>query len=169
MAGCLDFCKRLEATDTPAPMDYIYSLPTEAQWEYACRAGSKLKYIRGNSEEDLSEIAWYKRNNPDFTTQIVGQKTPNDWGFYDMLGNVAEWCFDEPVDYPTNTTQVDWVGKSDSRYHILRGGAAVTPQHSELLTYYGRAYGSGANPFFGFRICLRYEAPKNPDEKLETN
>lgn len=64
-------------------------MPTEAEWEYACRAGLEDKPRYGEPDE----IAWYK-NNSDDTTKLVGKKIPNGFGFYDMLGNVAEWCSD---------------------------------------------------------------------------
>lgn len=67
-----------------------YRLPTEEEWEYACRAGSITKYPNGDSEEDLDKIAWYAANSDDRTHNVKG-KEPNAWGLYDMLGNVWEW------------------------------------------------------------------------------
>jgi len=70
-----------------------YRLPSEAEWEYAARAGSKGKYYFGNSEASLSDYAWYDKNS-NKETHTVGQKKPNAWGLYDMLGNVREWVED---------------------------------------------------------------------------
>jgi formylglycine-generating enzyme required for sulfatase activity len=69
----------------------LFSLPTEAQWEYACRAGSKTAYYFGDEAETLSDYAWYAANSS-MKSQPVAQKMPNAWGLYDMHGNVWEWC-----------------------------------------------------------------------------
>jgi formylglycine-generating enzyme required for sulfatase activity len=100
-------------------------LPTEAEWEFACRAGSMTDYCFGDSEAALAEYAWYEGNSSG-VTHAVGEKKPNAWGLYDMHGNVWEWCQDwyDPR-YYANSPRVDPQGPARSSLgaHVLRGGA----------------------------------------------
>lgn len=94
-----------------------FDLPTEAQWEYACRAGTTTTYYWGNSMDD--SYVWYVNNSVN-TTHAVGTKTPNAWGLYDMSGNVWEWCLDW---YGTLTYGTDPRGPSSGSHRVERGGS----------------------------------------------
>jgi acetoin utilization deacetylase AcuC-like enzyme/formylglycine-generating enzyme required for sulfatase activity len=100
-----------------------YRLPTEAEWEYACRAGTMTQYSFGNSSGSLKDYAWHAENAA-AATHPVGQKKPNAWGLYDMHGNVSEWCNDRYAkDYYKQSPDKDPRGPSEGRERVIRGGA----------------------------------------------
>ncbi|MFH1985858.1 MAG: formylglycine-generating enzyme family protein [Pseudomonadota bacterium] len=99
-----------------------YALPTEAQWEYAARAGSQSTYCFGHDRSRLAEFAWYKKNSAD-ATHPVGQLSPNDWGLFDMHGNVHEWCSDWfDRNYYAKAPSKDPAGPDKGLAKALRGG-----------------------------------------------
>ena len=106
-----------------------FVLPTEAQWEYACRAGSTTRYYFGDDKSKLGEYAWYEANSDTMffglskQTHPVGKKKPNAWGLYDMHGNVCEWCLDfYDFDYYANSPVDDPSGPITGKYRMVRGG-----------------------------------------------
>lgn len=100
-----------------------YRLPTEAEWEYACRAGAKTVYFFGDSPAQLAEYAWFDRNAGG-RPQPVGQKKPNPWGLYDICGNVWHWCNDfYGVDYYQQSPSENPRGPQEGDTRVVRGGA----------------------------------------------
>ncbi|MEE8525721.1 MAG: formylglycine-generating enzyme family protein [Thermoanaerobaculia bacterium] len=127
----LKFCNRLSAEEGRTPCYQIgdgdevswdraadgYRLLTEAEWEYACRAGSRTRWFFGDEEDELGEYAWFGANSKN-EPQPVGRKKPNAWGLYDMHGNVYEWCWDR---FGPKEPQVDPPGSDE--WPVVREGA----------------------------------------------
>jgi len=130
-----------------------YRLPTEAEWEYACRAGSQASYSFGNDVDALPDYAWYRANS-EKQTHPVGRRKPNPHGLHDMHGNVVEWCQDWYGDYPDGPV-TDPTGPREGSARVQRGGAWADPAR-----YCRTANRHGVVPdirydVFGFRlVCL---------------
>ena len=113
-----EFCQRLGQVEGKT-----YRLPTEAEWEYACRAGGGAPYCCGDDDTELSKYAWYDLNSGG-KTHPVGEKKPNAWGLYDMHGNVYEWCADwYESGYYAKSPAEDPAGPSGGSHRVYRGGA----------------------------------------------
>jgi len=145
------------------PSGYVFRLPTEAEWEYACRAGTTTRFYWGNysdADTTINSYAWYSSDDGN-TTEPVGMLLPNDWGLYDMAGNVWEWCQDwYSATYYTTTAQTDPAGPTSGSYRVLRGGSWY--YYSD---YCRSAYRVNFNPdsrnySIGFRVVLA--PPRTP-------
>src|SRR5262249_13311598 len=142
------FCEWLSRT-SPHEGQY-YRLPTEAEWEYSCRAGATTSYYWGNEAHSSIEYAWTSEN-ADGKTHPVGKLKPNAWGLYDMLGNVEEWtadCFDK--DYYQISPRQDPFRGGAGKLRVLRGGSFSYPS-----SICNAAFREGANhrsSDTGFRV-----------------
>ena len=148
----VEFCRQLSEKE-----GLEYRLPTEAEWEYACRAGTTTAYSFGDDASELGEYAWYRENAWDAGQKYahtVGQKKPNPWGLYDMHGNVFEWCQDWGGDYPSESV-TDPAGPSSGSIRVCRGGSWVSKAEwcrSSLRNGSPPSFGSTAYSLHGFRV-----------------
>jgi formylglycine-generating enzyme required for sulfatase activity len=121
--AAMEYCRWLSAKTGK-----VYRLPTEAEWEYACRAGTKTAYFWGDDPGKIDEFSWYVNNTE--KPMPIGKKKPNPWGLYDIHGNVAEWCLDHYVaeiykQYPTDKPTLGPVVLPDAKEYsyVARGGS----------------------------------------------
>ena len=160
-SNAMDFCAKLTASEKAAgrlPNGYEYTLPTEAQWEYACRAGTTTALNSGKNLSDkdrcpeMNEVGWYDGNFA-LKTHLVGQMKPNAWGLYDMHGNVFEWCLDwYEENYPTSAV-TDPTGPETGEYRVLRGGSYYD-YANYCRSAYRYFYADAGWAHFGFRVAL---------------
>jgi formylglycine-generating enzyme required for sulfatase activity len=116
----VEFCKKLSDLPEEKKAGRVYRLPTEAEWEYACRAGSKAAYSFGANSKSLGDYAWFGENSGR-QTHPVGEKKANAWGLYDMHGNVWELCSDWYGEYPKGAVS-DPSGPNEGSIRVIRGG-----------------------------------------------
>ena len=146
----MDFCKKLndrERTAGRLPSGYQYTLPTEAQWEYAYRAGTTTEY-----PDDPAAMAWHDGNS-NGATHPVATRRPNPWGFYDMAGNILEWTYDWYDPYPGGSV-TDPKGPKRGYYRTARGGS--WRKELRVTRSAARSGGSEARVDYtiGFRLAL---------------
>jgi len=183
----VEFCKKLSELPEEKGAGRVYRLPTEAEWEYACRAGSKTAYSFGDNSRDLGNYAWFGNNSGSkeldsaailkdtpqrymdilvsarCATHPVDEKKANAWGLYDMHGNVWEWCSDWYGAYPNGAVS-DPVGPRKGSLRVLRGGCWIV--EAALCQSAGRRcnFPSGSGSYYGFRVALSSsEIPKSPE------
>ena len=152
------FCERLSEIEKNAgrlPVGWKYILPTESQWEYACRAGSEKAYCFGDDESLLNEFAWWGEGagdirviDPKFSVHEVAQKKPNSWGLYDMHGNVIEWC--DSIFRPRFQAGDERSGE----FYSCRGGGWLSQAGQCRSAHRGGNIAKGGCADVGFRVAL---------------
>ncbi|RKZ14146.1 hypothetical protein DRQ50_09490 [bacterium] len=128
-----------------------YRLPTEAEWEYACRAGSETRFAAGDDAADLRDLGWYRGNAGD-ATRPVAHLSANAWGLHDMHGNVWEWCWNWSAAYPSRFAS-DPIGPAGGRSRVIRGGAWDSPAASCRSAKHNGADPELRTPIIGFRVA----------------
>jgi formylglycine-generating enzyme required for sulfatase activity len=152
---CQAFCKKLNTKFRDRAAKFF--LPTEAQWEYACRAGSTSRFCFGDEDAKIGDYAWFY-DNADGRTLPVGRKKPNPWGLYDMHGNVSEWCADwyGPEYYKCSPSR-DPAGPASGLSRANRGGHWRNLPSGCTSAF--RATNSSRRDFLiGFRVACEAEA-----------
>jgi formylglycine-generating enzyme required for sulfatase activity len=151
----MEFCARLTEQERVAgrlPDGYAYRLPTEAEWEYSCRAGSTTRYANSDTDADLDAIGWFG-GNADRASHPVGVKLANAWGLYDMHGNIFEWCLDWYENYPVGRV-TDPHGAQSGSSHVNRGGSWERGAANCRSAHREEYAPSVTGPGLGFRVVL---------------
>jgi formylglycine-generating enzyme required for sulfatase activity len=155
------FCKKLSDLPEEMKAGRVYRLPTEAEWEYACRAGSKTAYLFDDEEGLLPEYGWFNRNSSN-RTHTVGLLEPNAWGLYDMHGNVWEWCSDWYGEYPKGAVR-NPTGPKVGSDRVCRGGSWDFEAANCRSAFRNWNYPSLRLDYYGLRVALSLSRiPKSP-------
>ncbi len=148
------FCRKLSKQE-----GVEYRLPTEAEWEYACRAGTTTAYGFGDDASKLEQYTWYRENYWDVGEEYahrVGRKLPNPWGLYDMHGNVFEWCQDWYAPYASAKVVSDPMGPAQGEDRLLRGGAFNFQPGGVRSANRNSGRPGGRYSSLGFRLARTY-------------
>lgn len=129
-----------------------FTLPTEAEWEYAARGGKKTTNAKYSGSSSVANVAWYEGNSGRIT-HLVGRLHPNELGIYDMSGNVFEWCLDWYGDY-SSASQIDPVGPSSGVYRVYRGGCCINSAINVRVSKRARFFPGSIGYNLGFRVVL---------------
>ena len=147
------FCNKMSDIHTEKSKGYLYRLPHEAEWEYACRAGSQSEFNFGDDHELLDDYAWYDRNSSGSPHEVATKK-PNCWGLYDMHGNVMEWC--QEIYYPYSGLSQDLsLNLNENGARIYRGGGWSSIAYGCRSSYRFRRSRSPFCNGIGFRVVMR--------------
>lgn len=156
----VEYCAKLTESERNAgrlPVGHVYRLPTSAEWEYACRAGTETRFSYGDDPgySQLGEYCWYLDNAEE--THRVGNKLPNPWGLHDMHGNVMEWCLDWcPEQLPGGFVR-DPKGPDGGWIHVYRGGGWGHNEPRAHRSAYYIYFPDGRDCLHGFRVVLAEE------------
>jgi formylglycine-generating enzyme required for sulfatase activity len=157
----VEFCRKLSALPEEQAAERAYRLPTEAEWEYACRAGTTTQYSYGIDDKLLGEYGWFDGNSGN-KTHPVGEKRPNGWGLYDMHGNVWEWCSDWYGKYPDGRL-TDPAGPSGGSIRVVRGGSSYNSAGSCRSADRNGRGPSNRHDYLGFRLALSRPTSESPE------
>jgi formylglycine-generating enzyme required for sulfatase activity len=146
-----DFLKKLNALGKERGQ---FRLPTEAEWEWACRAGTRTRFCSGDADEGLADYAWFGANSGS-ATHPVGEKRPNAWGLHDLHGNVWEWCGDwYGADYYAKGPRYDPTGPATGSDRVLRGGSWGSDTRYCRSSYRYGNYPANGSDNVGFRVVF---------------
>jgi formylglycine-generating enzyme required for sulfatase activity len=160
LVGCRPAYRRADAEVTLDPEGTGFRLPTEAEWEYACRAGTRTRWSHGDNEAGLAAVAWYDKNAQN-TTHPVGSKRANPWGLHDLHGNVWEWCWDWfDVSFYASSPPVDPKGPPPGKHRVLRGGGGGNTANWCRSAYRNRRHPDVRNGNWGFRVVVLSPPPE---------
>jgi len=146
-----DDVERASDVRIPVATGTGYRLPTEAEWEWACRAKTTTRYAFGDDASKLAIFAWFDENSEGMT-HPVGEKRANDWGLFDMHGNVAEWCWDGYADYEPDAVD-NPQGPTDARERVVRGGSWLIDAESCRPAIRGSKKPTAREHRLGFRVA----------------
>jgi len=161
----VEFCRRLSAAT--AEQLHTYRLPTEAEWEYACRAGSTTRWCCGDDETELNDYAWCLSNGQ-AKTHPTGEKRANAWGLHDMHGNVWEWCADWFGPYPDRPC-VDPSGPTEGELRVFRSNPFQAPPMCQRSAYREKLDPEKFNSSGGFRVVCEIAASTASHPRLVAN
>ena len=147
------YCVKLSALPAEQAAGRVYRLPTEAEWEYACRAGTKSSYSFGNEVSKLAEYAFFRGGSGGGKTNAVGTLLANPWGLYDMHGNVWECCSDGYEGYPKDDV-TDPQGSLTASDHVLRGGSWMVDASSCRSAFRMQYDPTFSSSGIGFRVAM---------------